>query len=90
MKSSELRAQVAAFDVMNADLAKIEREAAEHRAEDQRQHKQLGDGMADLHHKLDFIINMQTVLQDQMVEGFRALGARVKVLEAPKRGTNGR
>jgi hypothetical protein len=90
MKSSELRAQVAALDVMNADITAAEKRADAHEASDAEHHKQLGDGMADLHHKLDFIINMQTVLQDQMVEGFRALGARVTKLEGPRRGQNGR
>jgi hypothetical protein len=87
---SDLGDTVRALDVIHADLSTIENAAKLHSESDDARFRQLqGDqGMAGIHATLAHLGNVLIVLQDQMIDGFRQLGARVERIEV-KRGKNG-
>ncbi len=87
---SDLADTVRALDVIHADLSTIEKAAKAHSEADDARFQQLqGDkGMAGVHAKLSHLENYLTILQDQMIDGFRQLGARIETVEV-KRGKNG-
>jgi len=97
-----LRAVRAALMPFDTDLADLEKRAKAHddRAKaheenDVNRFLQLHHGMADLEHRLEFVLNMITLMRDDMHEGFQRLGARIEKKDPnevtpPRRGRNGR
>jgi hypothetical protein len=87
---SDLADTVRALDVIHRDLSTIEKAAKVHSEADDSRFQQLqGEhGMAGIHATLSHLGNVLNVLQDQMIDGFRQLGARIERVET-KRGKNG-
>lgn len=94
--ASELRQQVHALDVLSAEIGTVEAAQAAHQTQDTDRFLQVHQGVASLEHRLEFVEMRLELMHDQMIEGFRKLGAQMdrrdpdETTPRPRRGKNGR
>lgn len=104
-KASEvrlLRAVSKALKPFDTDLADLEKRAEthdqrlqEHEKADNARFMQAQQGIAELHHEVAFMKNHLELIHDQMLDGFRNLGAQItkrdpnEVTPPVRRGRNG-
>jgi hypothetical protein len=100
-EASLLRAVKGALAPFNTDLADLEARAKthddrlrDHETADSQRFLQAQEGIASLHYEIEFVKNHLNLLHDQMVDGFRKLGASINKRDpdevTPRRGRNGR
>lgn len=98
-----LRAVNRALETFDTDIGTVEnavtsisKELKEHDTRDTNRFLQLHQGMADLEHRMEFLLNMLTLTRDDMHDGFNRLGAKLskrdpnEVTPPQRRGQNGR
>lgn len=97
-----LRAVSKALKPFDTDLADLEKRAkahderlVAHEEADSLRFLQAQQGIAELHHELEFVKNHLNLVHDQVIEGFRKLGAQLtkrdpNEVTPPRRGRNGR
>lgn len=95
MKASELRATIAALDAISTDLGDLEARGRAHEKADAERFAHLSEGAAQLEHEIEFVKNHLNLVHDQLLEGFRKLGALIdkrdpNEVTPPRRGRNGR
>src|SRR5690349_21234205 len=80
---------------LRADVTGLKTDLKAHDERDTNRFLQLHQGMADLEHRLEFLLNMLTLTRDDMHDGFARLGAKIQKKDPnevtpPRRGRNGR
>lgn len=88
--ASDLRRLNGTLRLFHEDMVALEKAAAEHEQSDTDRFGAVAKGNAALAADVAFIKDYLNVLHDQMIEGFRQLGARLEKVEPKKRGSNGR
>ncbi len=101
--ASDLRAISRSFKTFDGDIESIERlareqmeKAARHEASDAQRFSDLTDGQATLEHEIAFLVLRMDLIHDQLIEGFRKLGAQMTKRDPDestprtRRGANGR